>query len=281
MRILDGKLVSGFMLEKITGEVCRLSKKPKLTVLIAGKDSASLVYVRNKQKACEKVGILWKQINLNAATTTTESLIKKIQKLNSDSEVNGILVQVPLPKHIYLPEVIKAINPYKDVDGFHAYNLGKTVLSSRFEELAPCTPKGIIKLLEYYDVSVRGMDVTVIGHSNIVGKPVSAMLLNRGATVTICHIDTRDLKSHTEKADLVVVAVGKVGLLTADMVKKGAIVIDVGMNRVNGKLVGDCDFERIAKKASYITPVPGGVGPMTVACLMENTLIAYKKQLNQ
>ncbi len=245
---------------------------------MVGKDPASLVYVRNKQKACEKVGILWERINLDASTATTETLIKEIQKLNLDKKTNGILVQVPLPKHIYLPEVIKAINPYKDVDGFHAYNLGKTVLSTQFEELVPCTPKGIIKLLEHYNIDVKGMDATVIGYSNIVGKPISAMLLNRGATVTTCHIDTKDLKNHTKKADLVVVAVGKAGLLTADMVKKGVIVIDVGMNKINRKLVGDCDFEKISKKASYITPVPGGIGPMTVACLMENTLIAYKKQ---
>jgi len=280
MKILDGKLVSSFILKKITGEVCQLSKKPKLTVIMVGEDPASLVYVRNKKRACEQVGILWEQISLDAKTTTTENLIKEIQRLNSDKQVNGILVQVPLPKHIYLPEVIKAINPYKDVDGFHAYNLGKTVLSMQFEDFAPCTPKGIIRLLEHYDIDVRGMDATVIGHSNIVGKPVSAMLLNRGATVTTCHIDTKDLKNHTNNADLIVVAVGKAGLLTADMVKKEVIVIDVGMNRINGNLIGDCDFEKISKKASYITPVPGGVGPMTVA-LMENTLIAYKKQLNQ
>jgi len=281
MKILDGKLVSNLILEKITGEVCQLPKKPKLTVIMVGEDPASLVYVRNKQKACEKVGIAWQQINLDAAKTTTDTLINEIKKLNSDKNVNGILVQVPLPKHVYLPEVVKAINPYKDVDGFHAYNLGKTVLSVQFEELVPCTPKGIIRLLEHYDIDVRGMDATIVGHSNIVGKPISAMLLNRGATVTTCHIDTKDLKSHTKNADLIVVAVGKAGLLSADMVKKSAIIIDVGMNKIDGKLVGDCDFEKIAKKASYITPVPGGVGPMTVACLMENTLIAYKKQLNQ
>jgi len=205
-------------------------------------------------------------------------VIDLIHELNQRDDVHGILVQLPLPSHVYVPQVIKAIDPYKDVDGFQAYNLGKMFLSEEFMDLSPCTPKGVLKILDHYNIDVKGMDATVVGHSNVVGKPMSTMLLNRNATVTTCHIDTKDLKSHTIGADLLVVAVGKPGLVTADMVKDGAIVIDVGINKLaDGKLVGDVDFENVSKKASYITPVPGGVGPMTVACLMENTLMAYKK----
>lgn len=283
MAILDGKLVASSVLNKVKGEVYQLLKKtgvkPKLVVVLVGKNPASLTYVRNKKHTCEEVGIEWEQIGLTEKDVTTELLIAKIKKLNSRMDVHGILVQLPLPKNIYTPEVIKAIDPYKDVDGFHAYNIGKIFLSKEFEDLAPCTAKGVMKILDYYKIDPKGMDATVVGHSNIAGKPISLMLLNRNATVTICHIDTKNLKAHTKNADLLVVAVGKPKLITADMVKKDAVVIDVGINKVDGKIVGDVDFEKVSKKAFYITPVPGGVGPMTVACLMENTLIAYKRLL--
>lgn len=281
MELLDGKLVSKSVLEEVKGELRELSAKPKLVVVLVGDDPASQTYVKMKKKACEEVGIEWEQINLEPSDVTTESLIEKIEELNKDDSVNGILVQLPLPGHVYTPDVIKAVDPYKDVDGFHAYNIGKMFLSTEFEDLVPCTPKGVIRILDHYKIDVRGMDAVVVGHSNVVGKPMSTMLLNRGATVTTCHIDTKDLKSHTSRADLLVVAVGKAGLITADMVKDGAIVVDVGINRLeDGKIVGDVDFPEVSGKTKYITPVPGGVGPMTVACLMANTLTAYKKHLN-
>ena len=279
MELLDGKIVSQKVLEQVKKTVDKLKKngaKPKLAVILVGNNPASLSYIKQKRKACEFTGIEWEQIDYEESVSQ-EELIKKIHLLNEQKDIHGILVQLPLPDHIYAPEVIKAINPHKDVDGFHAYNLGKMFLSVEFEELAPCTPMGVIKLLDEYNVDVAGMDATVVGASNIVGKPMSIMLLNREATVTTCHIKTKDLKKHTLNADLLVVAVGKAGLITADMVKEGAIVIDIGCNKVDGKLCGDVDFDAISKKASYITPVPGGCGPMTVACLMENTVIACER----
>ncbi|MBU2524792.1 bifunctional 5,10-methylenetetrahydrofolate dehydrogenase/5,10-methenyltetrahydrofolate cyclohydrolase, partial [Patescibacteria group bacterium] len=207
--------------------------------------------------------------------------IKLVEDLNNRDDITGFIVQLPLPKHVYTPDVIKAIDPSKDVDGFHAYNIGKLTLSSDFEHLVPCTPKGIIKMLDYYKIDVKGKDVCIVGASNIVGKPMAAMFLNRMATVSICHIETKDLTHYTKYADIVVVAVGKTNLITAEMVKDDVILIDVGINKMeDGRLLGDADFENISKKSSYITPVPGGVGPMTVACLIENTLIAYKRQNN-
>lgn len=279
MELLDGKIVSQKVLEQVKETVDKLKKdgvKPKLAVILVGNNPASLSYIKQKRKACEFTGIEWDQIDYEESVSQ-EELIKKIHLLNEQKDIHGILVQLPLPDHIYAPEVIKAINPHKDVDGFHAYNLGKMFLSVEFEELAPCTPMGVIKLLDEYNIDVAGMDATVVGASNIVGKPMSIMLLNREATVTTCHIKTKDLKKHTLNADLLVVAVGKAGLITADMVKEGAIVVDVGCNKVDGKLCGDTDFDAISKKASYITPVPGGCGPMTVACLMENTVIACER----
>ncbi|MDP4008185.1 MAG: bifunctional methylenetetrahydrofolate dehydrogenase/methenyltetrahydrofolate cyclohydrolase FolD [Candidatus Peregrinibacteria bacterium] len=279
MELLDGKIVSQKVLEQVKETVDKLKKdgvKPKLAVILVGNNPASLSYIKQKRKACEFTGIEWEQIDYEESITQDE-LIKKIHQLNEQKNIHGLLVQLPLPDHIYAPEVIKAINPHKDVDGFHAYNLGKMFLSVEFEELAPCTPMGVIKLLDEYNIDVAGMDATVVGASNIVGKPMSIMLLNREATVTTCHIKTKDLKTHTLNADLLVVAVGKAGLITADMVKEGAVVVDVGCNKVDGKLCGDVDFDAISKKAGYITPVPGGCGPMTVACLMENTVIACER----
>lgn len=282
MTLLDGRKVANDLLAKVASRVSDLKKQthstPHLVILCVGKNSASLSYIKQKRKACAETGVQSTQVDL-PESSTTEEVISAIQKYNDDPTVHGILVQLPLPKQIDTPLVIRTLNPAKDVDGFHAYNIGKMFLSKDFEELAPATPKGVMLLLEAYTIDVRGKEVVVIGHSNIVGKPLSTMFLNRNATVTTCHIDTKDLVSHTKRADLIAIGVGKINLLTADMVKDGVIVIDIGINRTaDGKLCGDVDFEGVSKKASFITPVPGGCGPMTVAALLENTLYAFQKQ---
>jgi methylenetetrahydrofolate dehydrogenase (NADP+)/methenyltetrahydrofolate cyclohydrolase len=277
--ILDGKALA----EKIIQESKRKTNilKPTLAVIIVGNDPASKIYVRNKKKSCERAGIHSLTIELPEETTQQE-LIEEIEKLNTDPKINGFIVQLPLPVHISTPKIIRAIDPKKDVDGFHAYNLGKMFLSPEFEDLPPATPAGIIRLLEEYNIEIEGKEAVVVGHSKTVGKPISTMLLNRNATVTTCHIHTKDLKSHTKRADILVVAVGKPNLITADMVKEGVVVIDVGINRLeNGKIVGDTDFDAIKQKASFISPVPGGVGPMTVASLMQNTITATSRNREQ
>lgn len=280
---MDGRKVSKEILLKLKDDVSRLHFDhihPKLAVILVGKDPASLAYIRQKQKACDMTRIEWEQFDYEP-TVTTEDLIEKIEELNADDKIHGILVQLPLPESVYAPNVIRAIDPKKDVDGFTAYNIGKMFLSTDFEHLAPCTPLGVIRLLEHYKIPIKGKEVVIVGHSNIVGKPLATMLLNRDATVTICHIHTKDLAFHTRRADILCVAVGKPDLITDDMVKDGAVVIDIGINRLDdGRLVGDIDFETVSKKASYITPVPGGVGPMTVSCLMENTVTAAKRLHN-
>jgi len=281
---IDGAAIASEMYDSLANEVAGLQLKhhvlPKLCVILVGKNPASLSYIKQKQKACDKTGIQWAQFDYEESVST-EELISKIEELNADEKVHGILVQLPLPKHINVNLVIRAIDPKKDVDGFTAYNIGKMFISSDFEDLAPCTPLGVIKMLEYYNIDVRGKEAVVVGHSNIVGKPLSTMLLNRNATVTTCHIDTKDLAFHTKRADILCVGVGKANLITADMVKDGVVVIDIGVNRMpDGKLKGDTDYENIEKKASYITPVPGGAGPMTVACLMLNTVKAAKRLNN-
>lgn len=280
MTILDGEKVSKEILLSLQREVNRLKLDhihPKLAVILVGEDPASLSYIRQKQKACDIVGIAWEQFDFDTSVTT-EKLIEKIGEINEDEHFHGILVQLPLPKQVYTPDVIKAISPKKDVDGFTAYNLGKMMISTEFEHLASCTPKGVIKLLEHYEIGFEGKEVVVVGHSNIVGKPLSMMFLNRNATVTTCHVYTKDLASHTKRADILCTAVGKPGLITAEMVKDGAVVVDIGITRIGkNKLVGDSNFDLLVKKVSYITPVPGGVGPMTVACLMENTVTAAKR----
>lgn len=279
MILLDGRSVANRVLEQVEGEVRALKEKgitPKLAFLLVGHNPASATYVSQKQKACEKTGIEFEHLDF-PETVTTEELVAAIQKLDAREDVHGILVQLPLPASMNTPLVLRALQPKKDVDGFHAYNLGKMLLSTEFEHLVPCTPKGVIKLLEHYQIPIEGREVVVVGHSNIVGKPMSVMFLNRNATVTTCHKFTKNLADHTRRADILVVAVGKAGLITADMVKEGAVVVDVGINRVDGKLVGDVDFEAVSQKTSYISPVPGGVGPMTVACLMENTVLAAKR----
>jgi methylenetetrahydrofolate dehydrogenase (NADP+)/methenyltetrahydrofolate cyclohydrolase len=280
MILLDGKKVSKEILLGLQNDVNDLHAQhihPKLAVILVGNDPASVSYISQKQKACAITGIEWEQFDYDV-DVTTEQLIEKIEELNEDKSIHGILVQLPLPKQIYTPDVIRAIDPSKDADGFTAYNLGKMFLSKEFEHLAPCTPRGVIHLLEYYNVPIQGKEVVVVGHSNIVGKPLATMLLNRDATVTVCHIHTKDLAFHTKRADILCVAVGNPNLITEDMVKDDVVVVDIGINRLeNGNLVGDVDFDKISKKAGFITPVPGGAGPMTVACLMENTVTAAKR----
>jgi methylenetetrahydrofolate dehydrogenase (NADP+)/methenyltetrahydrofolate cyclohydrolase len=282
MQLLDGKKVSAEIYQNLHGEVLSLKKQgvnSKLVIILVGEDPASLSYIKQKVKASEVVGIDSELVKLNPEEVTTESLIEMIHKMNENPAIQGILVQLPLPKHVYEPDVVKAVDPKKDVDGFTAYNLGKMFLSKDFEELVPCTPMGVIRLLEYYKIPVEGKNVTMVGSSNIVGKPMAVMLMNRRATVTVCNSRTKDLASNTKNADILIVAVGKIKLITADMVKEGAVVVDVGMNRnEEGKLCGDVDFENVSKKVSFITPVPGGCGPMTVACLMENMVRAMKRK---
>lgn len=277
-KIIDGKAVSAFIKDKVREEVSALKSKgidTCLAVILVGNDPASQIYVANKKKACEALGIISKEFLL-PETATEEELLNLIKKLNEDKSVNGILCQLPLPKGLDEKKVINAISPLKDVDAFHPSNVGKIMIGDY--DFAPCTPAGVMEMLKYYDISVEGKNCVVIGRSNIVGKPMSMLLLHKNGTVTVCHSKTENLKEVCSKADILVAAVGKANFVTADMVKDGAVVIDVGMNRSDGKLCGDVDFERVKEKASYITPVPGGVGPMTIAMLMKNTLTAAKKQ---
>lgn len=281
--LMDGKLVSEKTRENIKSEVERLknefNRTPGLAVIVVGDDPASAVYVRNKHKACLAVGMNSYQIAL-PATTSQDELISKIEELNADPLVDGILVQLPLPAHISEIAVTKAILPEKDVDAFHSENVGKIMIGKY--DFLPCTPAGIVRLLEFYNISVEGKSCVVIGRSNIVGKPMALLLLERNGTVTVCHSKTRNLKEITKAADIIIVAIGKPRFLTADMVKSGAVIVDVGINRGDGgKLVGDVDFEAVSEVASYITPVPGGVGPMTITMLLENTLTAAKKQIEK
>ena len=281
--LIDGKLVSETTRENIKNEVAKLKDEfnitPGLAVIVVGNDPASAVYVRNKHKACVAVGIESYQIEF-PETITEQELIKKIVELNNDPSVSGILVQLPLPTHISEIAVAKAISPEKDVDAFHSENVGKIMIGKY--DFLPCTPAGIIRLLDYYNITVEGKSCVVIGRSNIVGKPMALLLLERNGTVTVCHSRTKNLAEITKDADIIVVAIGKPKFLSADMVKPGAVVIDVGINRGDdGKLVGDVDFASVSELASYITPVPGGVGPMTITMLLENTLTAAKKQIKR
>ncbi len=280
-KLIDGKEVSSFIKGKVKEEVTLLNEKgitPALAVIIVGDDPASRVYVNNKKKACEVTGIISEEYAL-PESTSEEELLTLIDKLNGDSKINGILCQLPLPKHIDEKKVIDRISPEKDVDVFSEVNVGKMWVGDY--DVASCTPKGAIELLDYYGISAEGKNCVIVGRSNIVGKPMAALLLERNATVTICHSRTKDLASFTSGADILVAAVGRQKIITADMVKEGAVVIDVGINRdENGKLCGDVDFENVKEKCSYITPVPGGCGPMTIAVLMKNTLAVTKKQNN-
>lgn len=279
--IIDGKKVSAQVKEQVrieTEELVKKGIKPGLAVIIVGDDPASRVYVNNKKKACEKVGFLSKEFAL-PATTTQEELLALVNELNEDREINGILCQLPLPKGLDEKAVIEAISPLKDVDAFHASNVGKIMIGDY--DFLPCTPAGVMEMLHSYNIPVEGKECVVIGRSNIVGKPMAMLLLHENGTVTITHSRTKNLKEVTKRADILVAAIGKPKFVTADMVKEGAVVIDVGMDRdENGKLCGDVDFETVKEKCSAITPVPGGVGPMTIAVLMKNTLKACKIQNN-
>ena len=278
-RLIDGKEVSTHVKTKVKEEVEILKEKgiePALAVIIVGNDPASRVYVNNKKKACEFTGMRSVEYAL-PEETTEEELLAIIDKLNADDSINGILCQLPVPKHISEKAVIERISPKKDVDVFSAENVGKMWQGDY--DMASCTPMGVIELLDYYGIDVCGKNCVIIGRSNIVGKPMASLLLERSATVTICHSRTKNLPEITSKADLIVAAVGRAKFVTADMVKEGAIVVDVGINRnEDGKLCGDVDFENVKEKCEFITPVPGGCGPMTIAVLMKNTLLACKKQ---
>lgn len=279
-KIIDGKAVSADVKEKIKAEVLKLNEKGIsvcLAVILVGEDPASKIYVANKKKACEALGII-SQEYLLPDNTTTDELLSLIDTLNNEKTVNGILCQLPLPKTIDEQTVINAILPQKDVDAFHPFNVGKIMIGDF--DFVPCTPAGIMEMLKYYDIEIEGKNCVVIGRSNIVGKPMSMLLLHKNGTVTTCHSRTKNIKEITCKADILVSAVGKANFVTADMVKDGAVVIDVGMNRSEGKLCGDVCFDEIFAKSSFITPVPGGVGPMTIAMLMKNTVTAAKKQNN-
>lgn len=276
-QLIDGKLVSKKILEHLSDEILFLDKKPCLAVIIVGDDPASKIYVNLKKKRANELGIK-SVVEEMPENTTQEELLSKIEELNIDEDVNAILVQLPLPSHIDTKLVLEKIHPKKDVDCFHPYNVGHIAAGCR-PYVYPCTPKGIIRLLEYYDIPVEGKNVVVIGRSNIVGRPLSQMLLNENATVTVCHSKTKNLSEITRCADIIISAAGKRNLVTAGMIKEGAVVIDVGMNKNdNGKLCGDVDFYNVEKKASFITPVPGGVGPMTICSLMQNTFDLYKIQ---
>ncbi len=280
-KIIDGKLVSQSVKDSVKAEVETLKSQGvdvTLAVIIVGDDPASRVYVNNKKKACEYVGFNSLEYAL-PKETTQEELMALVDELNNREDVNGILCQLPLPSHLDEKAVIEAISPLKDVDAFHAVNVGKIMIGDY--DFLPCTPAGVMEMLSYYDIDVAGKNCVVIGRSNIVGKPMAMLLLHKNGTVTITHSRTVDLKNVTNKADILVAAIGKAKFVGADMVKDGAVVIDVGMNRdENSKLCGDVDFEAVAPKCSYITPVPGGVGPMTIAVLMKNTLKACKLQNN-
>lgn len=279
-QLIDGKAVSAAVKQEVADETAKLRDekglKVGLAVVIVGNDPASRVYVNNKKKACEAVGFQSYEYALDE-NTTEEQLLDLVNVLNRDDRVNGILVQLPLPKHIDEKAVINAISPDKDVDAFHPINIDKIMIGEY--SFLPCTPAGVMRLIESTGTDITGKQCVVIGRSNIVGKPQAMLLLQKNGTVTICHSKTKNLKEICLGADILVVAVGRANFVTGDMVKEGAVVIDVGMNRLeNGKLCGDVEFESAEKKASYITPVPGGVGPMTIAMLMKNTLTAAKQQ---
>ena len=279
-RIIDGKVISAAVKERVKKGVAELNKKGitvGLAVIIVGEDPASKIYVSNKKKACEALGIISEEYALPESTTEKE-LLALVDELNRKKSINGILCQLPLPRHLDEKLIINSILPEKDVDAFHPANVGRIMIGDY--DFVPCTPAGIMEMLAYENINPEGKSCVVIGRSNIVGKPMAMLLLHKNGTVTVCHSKTQNLKEICSKADILVAAVGKAKFVTADMVKEGAVVIDVGMNRVDGKLYGDVDYEAVKEKASAITPVPGGVGPMTIAMLMQNTLTAAKRQNN-
>ena len=278
MVLLDGKILSAKIKEEVKVEVTQIVKEknitPGLAVILVGNDAASATYVASKAKACKDAGI-YSVVHEMPESITQEELLDTINMMNNNPKLDGILVQLPLPKHIDTTTVLEAINPLKDVDGFHPYNVGRMV--SNLDSFLSATPFGVMRMFEEHNIELSGKDVVVIGSSDIVGKPMASLLINKKATVTVCNSRTKDLKSHTSKADIVIIAVGVPYLLKEDMVKDGAVVIDVGINRLDtGKLVGDADFEGLKNKCSFLTPVPGGVGPMTIAMLLKNTIKAAK-----
>ena len=277
-KILDGNALAKVYLDQYKNQLQKLNQnsiKPHLSMVLVGDNPASISYIKKKQESCQKVG-LSTEVILLPETTTQAQLSTVLKKLSENPLVHGILVQLPLPEQLSVPYMLKFLNPRKDVDGFHAYNTGKLFRSANYEKLAPCTPKGVIRILEDNQIPVKGQHVVVVGHSDIVGKPLGVMLLNRDATVSIAHKFTQNLGDLTRQADILVSAVGKKHLITKDMVKPGAVVIDVGFSKEGKKIYGDCDFEGLKGHVSAISPVPGGAGPMTVALLIENTLNAYK-----
>lgn len=278
-RLLSGKDVAEALFAELKPKIKKLD--PKLVILQVGNDLASESYITQKLKSCEAVGMRNEHRHLDAKISFDE-LLGVVKELNEDADVTGFILQLPLPSHLNnkLPQLLRAIDPKKDVDGFTAYNIGKTVISREFEHLPSATPAGILLMLEHYGLGdVTGREVVIVNHSNVVGKPLAAMMLNRNATVTVCHAFTKDLASHTKRADILVSAVGKAKLITRDMVKPGAIVIDVGISRTKDGITGDVDFEAVQEIASAITPVPGGVGPMTVASLIRNCVRAKERQM--
>ena len=279
-RIIDGKAISAAVKARIQGEVSALNTRGisvGLAVIIVGENPASKIYVANKKKACEALGIISEEYALPESTTEQE-LLELINTLNNKKSINGILCQLPLPPHLDEKLIINSIAPEKDVDAFNPYSVGRIMIGDY--DFVPCTPAGIMEMLKYEGIEIAGKSCVVIGRSNIVGKPMAMLLLHANGTVTVCHSKTKNLKEICRNADILVAAVGKAKFVTEDMVKPGAVVIDVGMNRENGKLCGDVDFDAVKEKASAITPVPGGVGPMTIAMLMQNTLTAAKRQNN-
>ena len=278
MQLIDGKALAKKVQDSVASEVNQLKQEknvvPGLAVVIVGDDPASHAYVGMKEKACKNVGF-YSIVHKMPDSISQDEIIEIIQMMNNNSHIHGILVQLPLPKHIDTEKILEVIDPKKDVDGFHAYNVGRLVTG--LDSFVACTPLGVMKMFEEYNIDLKGKDVCVVGASNIVGKPMASLLLNADATVTVTHIHTKDLKAHTSRADIIVVGVGVPGLIKEDMVKDGAIVIDIGINRMeDGSLTGDVDFENVSPKCSYITPVPGGVGPMTIAMLLSNTLTSTK-----
>lgn len=277
-KILDGKKLARKIEEEQKKRVAKLRKRgiiPTLAVILVGQDPASGIYVNKKQEAASRISVNLRLFKF-PARSKTEIIVSKIKKLNIDKKIHGIIVQLPLPHHINQEKIIEAISPDKDVDGFHPLNWGK--LAYRSEGLLPCTPAAVMALLHYYKVSLKGKDVVIVGKGNFVGKPLSILLLNENATLTVVHRSTKNLKTHTEKADILISATGVPSLIKKDMVKKGVVVVDVGISRTNNRVVGDVDFMRVSRVASYITPVPGGVGPVTVAELLENVIKIASQQ---
>ncbi|PUD34060.1 bifunctional methylenetetrahydrofolate dehydrogenase/methenyltetrahydrofolate cyclohydrolase FolD [Helicobacter pylori] len=278
--LLDGQAlaynIEKDLKNKIQTITAQTHKRPKLAVILVGKDPASITYVNMKIKACERVGMDFDLKTLQENITEAE-LLSLIKDYNTDQNISGVLVQLPLPRHIDSKMILEAIDPSKDVDGFHPLNIGK--LCTQKESFLPATPMGVMRLLKHYHIEIKGKDVAIIGASNIIGKPLSMLMLNAGASVSVCHILTKDISFYTQNADIVCVGVGKPDLIKASMLKKGAVVVDIGINHLNdGRIVGDVDFNNAQKVAGFITPVPKGVGPMTIVSLLENTLIAFEKQ---